>query len=234
MMTHSRNLSKNRVKIIMEANGVIKIIIIMKVNHGEIQIIIIKMILGKIQMMTIKIVIIILGKQIIVLTITILGMITIKIIIDHGIIIWILLFMMKIIIEVEGEEEAVEEDIKMMEEEVGEKFLIEIMIMTFLQITTKIIILMKMLKFLKINDILFVKGIGYDSIEDDIRGTFIKYGEISQIKILKDKETQIRKGSWFVKCNEIVSAVKALNDTDNLVCQGRNILVKFSKIKKGN
>ena len=91
-----------------------------------------------------------------------------------------------------------------------------------------------MLKFLKINDILFVKGIGYDSIEDDIRGTFIKYGEISQIKILKDKETQIRKGSWFVKCNEIVSAVKALNDTDNLVCQGRNILVKFSKIKKGN
>ena len=36
---------------------------------------------------------------------------------------------------------------------------------------------------------LFVKGIRYDSTEDDLKETFSKYGEIAQIKILKDKET---------------------------------------------
>ena len=83
------------------------------------------------------------------------------------------------------------------------------------------------------NDELFVKGIGYDSTEDELRETFNKYGEIAQIKILKDKETQKSKGSGFVKFNEIKSAVKALNDADNLICQGRNLLVKYSNDKEG-
>ena len=80
---------------------------------------------------------------------------------------------------------------------------------------------------------LFVKGISYDSTEDDLREVFSKYGDIAQVKILKDKETQKSKGIGFVKFNEKKSAVIALNDADNISCQGRNLMMKFSNDKEG-
>ena len=80
---------------------------------------------------------------------------------------------------------------------------------------------------------LFIRGISYDSTEDDIRETFSKYGEIDKIKILKDRETQKSKGCGFVKFNEVKFAVLAMNDADNLICQGRNLMVRFSNDKMG-
>ena len=80
---------------------------------------------------------------------------------------------------------------------------------------------------------LFVKGISYESTEDDLRDAFSKYGDIVQAKILKDKETQKSKGIGFVKFSEKKSAVIALNDADNITCQGRNLMMKFSNDKEG-
>ena len=37
----------------------------------------------------------------------------------------------------------------------------------------------------------------------------------------------------FVKFNEVKSEVIAYNDANNLVCQGRNLMVKFSNNKEG-
>ena len=80
---------------------------------------------------------------------------------------------------------------------------------------------------------LFVKGINFEAEEDDLRETFNKYGTISSCKILKDKETQKSKGCGFVKFTDKKSAVRALNDADNLVCKGRNVLVRFANDREG-
>ena len=80
---------------------------------------------------------------------------------------------------------------------------------------------------------LFVKGINFEANEDDLRETFNKYGTISSCKILKDKETDKSKGCGFVKFTDKKSAVRALNDADNLVCKGRNLLVRFANDKEG-
>ena len=80
---------------------------------------------------------------------------------------------------------------------------------------------------------LFIRGINYEATEDDLKDTFNKYGTISSCKILKDKETQKSKGCGFVKFADKKSAVRALNDADNLVCKGRNLLVRFANDKEG-
>ena len=80
---------------------------------------------------------------------------------------------------------------------------------------------------------LFIKGINYEANEDDLKETFNKYGAVSSCKILKDKETQKSRGIGFVKFEDKKSAVLALNDADNLVCKGRNLLVRFSNDKEG-
>ena len=80
---------------------------------------------------------------------------------------------------------------------------------------------------------LFIKGINYEATEDDLNDTFNKYGAISSCKILKDKETKKSKGCGFVKFEDKISAVRALNDADNLVCKGRNLLVRFANDKEG-
>ena len=80
---------------------------------------------------------------------------------------------------------------------------------------------------------LFVMGINYNSTEDDLKETFSKYGEIKFCKILKDKETQKSKGIGFVKFNDKKSAVIAMNDANDLVCQGRKLRIKYSNNKNG-
>lgn len=81
---------------------------------------------------------------------------------------------------------------------------------------------------------LFVKGINFEANEDDLRETFNKYGTISSCKILKDKETDKSKGCGFVKFTDKKSAVRALNDADNLVCKGRNLWFVLLMTKKEN
>ena len=76
-------------------------------------------------------------------------------------------------------------------------------------------------------------GINYESIEDDLKDTFSKYGEISSCKILKDKETGKSRGIGFVKFGDKKSAVKAMNDADNLICKGRNLRIRYANNKNG-
>ena len=80
---------------------------------------------------------------------------------------------------------------------------------------------------------LFIMGINYESIEDDLKDTFSKYGEISSCKILKDKETGKSRGIGFVKFGDKKSAVKAMNDADNLICKGRNLRIRYANNKNG-
>ena len=80
---------------------------------------------------------------------------------------------------------------------------------------------------------LFVMGINYKSTEDNLKETFSKYGEINTCKILKDKDSEKSRGIGFVKFIDKKSAVLAMNDADNLICQGRNLRVRYANNKNG-
>ena len=80
---------------------------------------------------------------------------------------------------------------------------------------------------------IYIKDINYEANEEDLKYTFNKYGPIQSVKILRDKENHKSKGRGFVKFTDIKSAVLALNDADNLVCKGRNVLVRYANDKKG-
>ena len=80
---------------------------------------------------------------------------------------------------------------------------------------------------------LFVRGINFEATEEDLKETFSKYGAISSCKILKDKETQKSRGCGFVKFQDKKSSTKALNDADNLVVKGRNVMVRYANDKEG-
>ena len=79
---------------------------------------------------------------------------------------------------------------------------------------------------------LYIRGINYDSNEEDIKNIFSKYGEIIRCKILRDKDTQKSKGRGFVKFKEKYQAYNAMKDSNNLICQGRKLFINYSNIKK--
>ena len=78
---------------------------------------------------------------------------------------------------------------------------------------------------------LFIRGINYNSEENDLRNTFSKYGEIVRCKILKDKETNKSKGIGFVKFKEKYQAYNAMKDAGNIECQGRKLKLNFANNK---
>ena len=76
---------------------------------------------------------------------------------------------------------------------------------------------------------LFVTGIKDDMTEEDLKNAFSPFGEVVQIKILKEKSTQKVKGVAFVKYKEKKSAFLAVMNAEKIVCKG-----KFFKIKYNN
>ena len=75
---------------------------------------------------------------------------------------------------------------------------------------------------------LFIRGINYNSEENDLRNTFSIYGEVIRCKILRDKETNKSKGIGFVKFKEKYQAYKAMKDSNNIECQGRKLKLNYS------
>jgi RNA recognition motif-containing protein len=73
---------------------------------------------------------------------------------------------------------------------------------------------------------LFVAKLSYDTMENDLRDAFEKYGEVDSVKVVYDKEAGRSKGFAFVEMSDddqARDAIAALNDTD---LDGRTIVVK--------
>ena len=46
---------------------------------------------------------------------------------------------------------------------------------------------------------LFVGGLSWGTKEDDLQGAFAKFGEITHVKVITDRETGVRRGFGFVR-----------------------------------
>jgi RNA recognition motif-containing protein len=78
---------------------------------------------------------------------------------------------------------------------------------------------------------IYVGNLPYSVTDTDLRETFSRFGEVSQVNLIADKFTGESKGFGFVEMDnnsEADAAIKGLNGTD---MNGRNIKVNQAKPK---
>ena len=76
---------------------------------------------------------------------------------------------------------------------------------------------------------IYVGNMSFDMTEDDLRGAFTAYGEVSSANIIKDKYSGQSKGFGFVEMaddQKALAAIEGLNDTE---LKGRKISVNKAK-----
>ena len=78
---------------------------------------------------------------------------------------------------------------------------------------------------------LFVKNMSYDSSEKSLKSFFSKYGTVTNVKILKRDDGK-SKGIGFVGFSSRKEAQSAIDDAENLNCDGRTVQVSYSNEKK--
>lgn len=64
---------------------------------------------------------------------------------------------------------------------------------------------------------IFVGNLSYQSTEDSVRTLFEQYGEVSDVRIVKDRETGRSRGFGFVEMasdNEARSAIQSIDGSD--------------------
>ncbi len=72
---------------------------------------------------------------------------------------------------------------------------------------------------------IFCAGFPYSLEEDQLRGIFEQYGEVTSIKIIMDKETGRSKGFGFIEMSDEEHAQQAITALNGLQVGGRTIAV---------
>ncbi len=66
---------------------------------------------------------------------------------------------------------------------------------------------------------IYCGNISYDTSEDDLKDLFGQYGEVSSVRVIKDRDTGRSKGFGFVDMDndaEAKEAIEALNEKDHM------------------
>lgn len=72
---------------------------------------------------------------------------------------------------------------------------------------------------------IYVSNLSFNVQDDDLRGFFEGYGEVSSAKIITDKFTQKSRGFGFVEMPNDAEAQKAIAELNGGTVEGRNINV---------
>ena len=79
---------------------------------------------------------------------------------------------------------------------------------------------------------IYVSNLSFNVEDDDLRGFFEEYGEVTSAKVITDKMTQRSRGFGFVEMADGAAAEKAISELDGASVQGRNIRVTIAKPKE--
>jgi RNA recognition motif-containing protein len=79
---------------------------------------------------------------------------------------------------------------------------------------------------------IYVSNLSYSVQDDDLRGFFSEYGEVSSAKVIMDKYTNRSKGFGFVEMPDDTAANKAIAELDGGMVEGRAIKVMVAKPKE--
>jgi RNA recognition motif-containing protein len=72
---------------------------------------------------------------------------------------------------------------------------------------------------------IYVSNLSFNIQDEDLRGFFTPYGEVTSAKVIMDKFTGKSKGFGFVEMSDDSAAQKAISELDNGAVDGRNIKV---------
>ena len=79
---------------------------------------------------------------------------------------------------------------------------------------------------------IYVSNLSFAVQDDDLRGFFAEYGEVTSAKVIMDKYTNRSKGFGFVEMPDDAAAQKAINELDGGMVEGRAIKVMVAKPKE--
>ena len=79
---------------------------------------------------------------------------------------------------------------------------------------------------------IYVSNLSFDVQDDDLRGFFSPYGEVTSAKVIMDKYLGKSKGFGFVEMSDDAAAKKAIAELDNGIVDGRNIKVMEARPKE--
>ena len=74
-----------------------------------------------------------------------------------------------------------------------------------------------------------VGNLNYKVRENDLQEKFGAYGEVSSVKVIKDRETRRSKGFGFVEMADDSAAAKAIEELNGTDYEGRAMVVNEAK-----
>ena len=78
---------------------------------------------------------------------------------------------------------------------------------------------------------LFVGGLSWDTTDDGLRQAFASYGEITEAKVITDRDTGRSRGFGFVTFAQDEDAKSAMSKMDGTSLDGKNIKVNEAQEK---
>ena len=79
---------------------------------------------------------------------------------------------------------------------------------------------------------IYVSNLSFNVQDEDLRGFFAEYGEVTSAKVIMDRETNQSRGFGFVEMSNDSAAKKAITELDGATVEGRNIKVMEAKPKE--
>lgn len=81
---------------------------------------------------------------------------------------------------------------------------------------------------------LFVGGLSWDTNDASLEQAFSAFGEVTEAKVITDRETGRSRGFGFVTFTDAVSGDKAIQEMDSATLDGRAIRVNEAQDKRAS
>ncbi len=79
---------------------------------------------------------------------------------------------------------------------------------------------------------IYVSNLNFNVQDEDLRGFFTSYGEVTSAKVINDKFTGQSRGFGFVEMSDTTAAKKAITELNGADVEGRSIKVMEAKPKE--
>lgn len=81
---------------------------------------------------------------------------------------------------------------------------------------------------------IYVSNLGFSVNDEDLKGLFAAYGNVSSAKVIMDKMTSQSRGFGFVEMPDEEAAQKAVKELNGSMTDGRSIKVTEARPREDN